>query len=84
VTTHVAVWLLLGVAIIAANLPWLSDRLFFIRTPASGEKAIWFRLLEWLLLYFLAGGIALAVEKKSAGNIFRKTGNSTPSLCACL
>ena len=69
-TTHVAVWLLLGVAIIAANLPWLSDRLFFIRTPASDEKAIWFRLLEWLLLYFLAGGIALAVEKKSAVNVF--------------
>jgi hypothetical protein len=58
------------VAIIAANLPWLSDRLFFIRTPVSGEKAIWSRLLEWLLLYFLAGGIAFGVENKAAGNIF--------------
>ena len=61
-TTHVAAWLLLGVAIIAANLPWLSDRLFFIRTPAFGEKGIWFRLLEWLLLYFLARGIAVGAE----------------------
>ncbi len=69
-TTQIAVWLLLGVAIIAANLPWLSDRLFFIRTPASGKKSNWFRLLEWLLLYFLAGGIALGVEQKAAGNVF--------------
>ena len=69
-TTQTAVWLLLGLAVVAANLPWLSDRLFFFRIPASGEKSIWFRLLEWLLLYFLAGGIALGVENKSAGNIF--------------
>jgi hypothetical protein len=41
-----------GLAIIAANLPWLIDRLLFIRTPASCKKSIWFRLLEWLLLYF--------------------------------
>ena len=69
-TTQTAVWLLLGLAVIAANLPWLSDRLFFFRAPASGEKSSWFRLLEWLLLYFLAGGIALGVENKSAGNIY--------------
>ena len=69
-TTQIAVWLLLGLAIVAANLPWLSDRLFFIRTPASGEKSIRFRLLEWLLLYFLAGGIALLIERKDTGNIF--------------
>jgi len=70
VTTQTAVWLLLGLAVIAANLPWLSDRLFFIRMPVSDKKTIWFRLLEWLLLYFLAGGIAFGVEKKAAGNIF--------------
>jgi hypothetical protein len=70
VTIQTAVWLLLGLAVIAANMPWLSDRLFFIRTPAPGKKTIWFRLLEWLLLYFLAGGIAFGVEKKAAGNIF--------------
>ena len=69
-TTQIAVWLLLGLAIIAANLPWLSDRLFFIRTPASGNKGNGFRLLEWLLLYFLVGGIAVGVEQKAAGNIF--------------
>ena len=69
-TTQTAVWLLLGLAFIAANLPWLSDRLFFIRTPVSGEKGIWYRLLEWLLMYFLAGGIALLIERKDAGNIF--------------
>ena len=63
-------WLLLGLAIVAANLPWLSDRLMFVRQPASGSKSVWFRLLEWLLLYFLVGGIALGLEHKTTGNTF--------------
>ena len=71
-TTQFAVWLLLGLAVIAANLPWLSDRLFFILQPAAGHKGTWFRLLEWLLLYFLVGGIAVGLEQKSAGNTYNQ------------
>ena len=71
-TTQVAVWLLPGLAVIAANLPWSSDRLFFILQPASGNKGTWFRLLEWLLLYFLVGGIAMGLEQKSAGNTYNQ------------
>jgi len=56
----------------AANLPWLSDRLFFILQPAADNKRIWFRLLEWLLLYFLMGGIAMGLEQKSAGNTYNQ------------
>ena len=69
-TSGVSVWLLLGLAIVAANLPWLSDRLLFVRRPACGSKSAWFRLLEWLLLYFLVGGIALGLEHKTTGNTF--------------
>ncbi len=69
-TTQLAVWILLALSVVAANLPWLSDRLFFIRTPVTGIKSNGFRLLEWLLLYFLMGGIALGIEQKSTGNIF--------------
>ena len=69
-TTQLAVWLLLGLSIVAANLPWLSNRLFFIYTPAAGLKSNGSRLLEWLMLYFLMGGIALGIEQKATGNIF--------------
>lgn len=69
-TQELAVWLLLGLSVVAANLPWLSDRLLFILTPASGVKHNGFRLLEWLLLYFLMGGIALGIEQKATGNTF--------------
>jgi hypothetical protein len=62
-----AVWLLLGMAFVSANLPWLSDRVLFVRQPASGQKSPWMRLLEWLLLYFLLGGIALGIEQKITG-----------------
>ena len=71
-TTHFAVWLLLGLAVVAANLPWLSGRLFFIHKPVGDNKGIWFRLLEWLLLYFLMGGIAMGLEQKSAGNTYNQ------------
>ncbi len=63
-----AVWILLLLSVVAANLPWLSDRLFFLLTPASGHKHAAFRLLEWLLLYFVAGGIALGLEHKATGS----------------
>jgi hypothetical protein len=66
-TEQTAVWMLLGLAFVAANLPWLSERIFFIQRPASGRKPVSSRLLEWLLMYFVAGGIALGVEQKVTG-----------------
>ena len=81
-TAQTWVWLLPGPAVIAANLPWLSDRLLFFRIPATGKNSTWFRPSEGLLLYFLAGGIALGVENKSAGNIFlQDRGFYTVTLC---
>lgn len=63
----VAVLILLGVAVLAANLPWLSERVLFVFPAPGGEKAAWLRLAEWLVLYFLVGGIALGLEQKSFG-----------------
>ena len=59
------VWLLLGITIFLANIPWFYGRfLLFLRPP---RKYVWMCLLEWLLLYFLAGFLALGVEKKMQG-----------------
>lgn len=64
---NLAVSVLLLVAVLAANLPWLSERMLFVFPPPGGEKSAWLRLLEWLVLYFLVGGIALGLEQKSFG-----------------
>lgn len=61
------VWALLIVALIAANLPWLSERILFVYPPKSGVKRVWVRLLEWLLMYFVVGLIALGLEQKLHG-----------------
>lgn len=62
-----AVMALLVVAVLAANLPWLSERFLFVFPAPGGVKSAWLRLLEWLVLYFLVGGIALGLEQKSFG-----------------
>ncbi len=66
-SASIAVWIVLLFSMVAANLPWLSNRVFFIMEPGSGTKSPWWRLLEWLLLYFLVGGITLGLEQKIAG-----------------
>ena len=44
----------IALAFVAANLPWLSSRLFFFRATA-GDKALQWYLLEWLVMYFIVG-----------------------------
>jgi hypothetical protein len=63
-----AVWILIIVAIVAANLPWLSERFFLFFEPGSDGKRVWHRLLEWLFFYALTGGLALGLEAKTTGS----------------
>ncbi|TDY02496.1 DUF2818 family protein [Thiohalophilus thiocyanatoxydans] len=64
----VSIWVLLVSAIIAANLPWASERFFFLFTPPGGGlKRAWMRLVEWLVLYGLVGLIAVGLEQKATG-----------------
>lgn len=63
-------WLIITIAFISANLPWLSERIFFVLHPADGYKRAWWRWLEWLALYFVAGAITLGMEKKLNGEIY--------------
>lgn len=48
-------------AALAANLPFLSDKLFGVVVRPQGKGFSW-RLLEWLLLYLLLGAIAWWLE----------------------
>jgi hypothetical protein len=56
--------LLLVLAFVAANLPFLVERIFFVAVPTSGRKAFGWRLLEVVLLFFVVGGIAWLLEGK--------------------
>ncbi|MCA1979150.1 MAG: DUF2818 family protein [Thiobacillus sp.] len=56
--------LLLILAFLAANLPFLVERIFFVKRPASGCKNFAWRLLELVVLFFVIGGIALLLEGK--------------------
>jgi uncharacterized membrane protein len=64
--------LLLILAFVAANLPFLVERIFFIVKPkADSSKNFAWRLLELVALFFVVGGIALLLEGK-LGDIHRQ------------
>ena len=46
------VWTVIALALVAANLPFVSNRLFLVRS-LSGQKSLAWRLLELVLLYLL-------------------------------
>ncbi|MEQ1652514.1 MAG: DUF2818 family protein [Hyphomicrobium sp.] len=56
--------LLLILAFVAANLPFLVERIFFVVSPKTGDKNVAWRLLELVVLFFVVGGIALLLESR--------------------
>ncbi|MEQ1661395.1 MAG: DUF2818 family protein [Thiobacillus sp.] len=56
--------LLLILAFVAANLPFLVERIFFVATPKTGDKNVAWRLLELVVMFFVVGGVALLLEGK--------------------
>ncbi|MFM7026299.1 MAG: DUF2818 family protein [Limnohabitans sp.] len=58
---------LILLALVAANLPFLNQRLLVVG-PLRQRKALGWRLLELVLLYFAVGGMGLALEN-NAGQI---------------
>jgi hypothetical protein len=57
------VWAVILMSIVAANLPFLSNRLFLVRAMV-GPKSLALRLLELVLLYAFVGVVALALEQR--------------------
>ncbi|MCC5809913.1 MAG: DUF2818 family protein [Ectothiorhodospiraceae bacterium] len=69
-TDTLAFVLLLVIALTAANLPWLTDRVLFVLRPPEQGKREWVRLLEWLILYGVVGAIAAGIEYRLTGDIY--------------
>lgn len=73
VTQSVAVWLLIALALVSANLPFLSERVFVLlpyrRGGTDAAKPFWLRLIEVLASYLVVGAIGFAFEG-ALGNRF--------------
>jgi len=59
-----AVWLVLLIAFIAANLPFVNERVFIVG-PARHPKVIGWRLLELVVLWGLTLAIGFALEARA-------------------
>lgn len=65
-------WIVILLALLAANLPFLNQSLFAVVPLGRGDgfvKPVWWRLLELLVLYFAVGAAAYAMES-TQGNVF--------------
>lgn len=63
-----SVWVVVVLAVVAANLPFLNNRLLAV-FPLSRSKTLVWRLGELVVFYFVVGGIGLALEQ-AAGQIY--------------
>lgn len=57
------------IALLAANLPFLSPRILFVRHPGTAAKGLGWRLVELILMYFVVGALALWIEARQ-GQIY--------------
>jgi hypothetical protein len=71
VDVSLASWLVIAVALAAANLPFLTEHVFGV-FPLKRTKPFFVRLLELVVLYFIVGALALALESR-IGNVFAQT-----------
>ncbi|MEW6479438.1 MAG: DUF2818 family protein [Pseudomonadota bacterium] len=65
---NASVWLVILVALVAANLPFFNDRILAVG-PRRQPKFLWWRVLELLVCYFVVGAVGLGLEH-SVGQIY--------------
>lgn len=65
---QLSVWLVVLAAVFAANLPFVNQRWLAV-IPRAGQKTLWMRAGELLVLYLLVGGLGLFLEQ-SGGQIY--------------
>jgi hypothetical protein len=62
-TQTMMVWLVIFVAVLGANLPFITKNLFLFIALAS-PKTGWWRLVELMVFYFVVGGLGLLLENR--------------------
>jgi hypothetical protein len=66
-TQTTSIWLLVSLALLAANLPFISNRLFAV-LALKNPKNLAVRLAELVIWYFLVGGLGLYLEQRAGQN----------------
>jgi uncharacterized membrane protein len=61
--------ILLLIAFLVANLPWFSNRLFYVIPLKHQPKAFGWCVLELVVLYFVMGAIAFYTERSTMGQV---------------
>ncbi len=60
-STSTQIVMLVLLALLAANLPFANQRILLLG-PQRSSKPLFWRLVELVVLYFVVGGIGLAIE----------------------
>jgi hypothetical protein len=60
-STSTQIVFLVLLALLAANLPFANQRILLVG-PQRSSKPLFWRLIELVVLYFVVGGIGLAIE----------------------
>jgi Protein of unknown function (DUF2818) len=68
-----ASWLVIAMALLLANLPFLTENLFgVIPIKRSSPKPLWMRLIELVVFYVLLGLLARLLEGR-IGSVFEQS-----------
>ena len=67
-----ASWLVIAIAVAAANLPCFNDKVFALLPTKWPRKPLFVRLLEMAVLYLVVGAIGFAIESQ-IGSRFPQT-----------
>lgn len=59
-------WVVIVLGLVAANLPFVSQRLFLVKRMSAKSLAL--RLLELVVWYAVIGGVALLLENRIGQN----------------
>jgi hypothetical protein len=60
-----SVWLVIVAALVAANLPFISQRWLAVGPVAANGKPLWARLAELFFWYGLVGALAWLLERRA-------------------
>jgi hypothetical protein len=64
VSQAASIWLVIVAALVAANLPFVSERLFAV-VRLREPKSIGLRLIELVVLYFAVGLLGVLLERRA-------------------
>jgi len=69
-TTSIAISILFIISIIAANIPFLTDKVLLV-FGSNKDKSFWLRFAEWFLMYLVVMAIAIGLETKLNGEAYK-------------